>query len=127
MPLGMWIKSGFTGIFHSHHFVKILDKVIPGSIKILAFVALVLVEHKYQEILNCESGYDAIVKLTDIPEEVEPSLIQSAIDRWSKDGHQLLAHHHKTSNATNIVISGSFNGGNINLMQMSDEIKVVEY
>jgi hypothetical protein len=44
IPLWIWFTRGFAGVLHYSALEKIWDKVIGGSIKILAYVALTKVE-----------------------------------------------------------------------------------
>ena len=93
LPLSKWISCGFTGVFQTPHLFKILDKVVAGSTKVLVYLALTLVEYRYKEILQSENSYEAIGRITshhyDSKDAEELALIKTALDRWSKDGHQL--------------------------------------
>ena len=52
-----------TGIFHSQHFVKVIDKVVAGSVKVLVFVAIALVEYSRHKISASENAYDAVARI----------------------------------------------------------------
>jgi len=142
LPFAKWISRGFTGVFVSHHLAKILDKVVSGSVKILAYLALVVVENGFRQIYDSENAYEALARITDFEsanrqsqrfgpgqqhlpgnsnsfgssrEEIESRLIQAAIDRWARDGHQLsaggsggsLLHNSKKARANQHAIGGN--------------------
>lgn len=90
IPLWDWYARGFAGVLHYSALEKIWDKVIGGSIKILAYVALTKVELAQNAILGCHTANEAIRCLTKVSEE-DITIAQKAIESWSKDGRQILA------------------------------------
>ena len=55
-----WICRGFAGILHESALEKIWDKVIGGSLKILAFVGVALVESTKIALQNYQTAQEAI-------------------------------------------------------------------
>ena len=55
-----WICRGFAGILHESALEKIWDKVIGGSLKILAFVGVALVESTKMALQNYQTAQEAI-------------------------------------------------------------------
>lgn len=90
IPLWAWFARGFAGVLHFSALEKIWDKVIGGSIKILAYVALTRVELAQNVLLGCHTANEAIRCLTKISED-DIIVAQKAIELWNKDGRQLLA------------------------------------
>ena len=66
IPLWDWFARGFAGVLHYSALEKIWDKVIGGSIKILAYVALTKVELAQNVIFGCHTANEAIRCLTKV-------------------------------------------------------------
>ena len=86
LPLRKWISRGMTGIFASSpHFAKVMDKVVAGSVKVLVFVALSLVEASRQKIASCEDAYEAVAKISTVEtEEAQARIVTVALEKWAK-------------------------------------------
>ena len=88
LPLRKWISRGMTGIFHSQHFAKVIDKVVAGSVKVLVFVSLALVEHSRHKISTSENAYEAVARIKEAAaatEEAEMRIISVGLERWARD------------------------------------------
>ena len=66
IPLWEWFARGFAGVLHYSALEKIWDKVIGGSIKILAYVAIIKVELAQNSLLGCHTAQEAIRCLTKV-------------------------------------------------------------
>ena len=60
IPLKTWFKRGFAGVLHSSALEKLWDKVIGGSLKIMVFVALSLIESSKMALQGCQTSQEAI-------------------------------------------------------------------
>jgi hypothetical protein len=60
IPLKSWICRGFAGVLNTSALEKIWDKVIGGSLKILVFVALALIESSKMALQGCQTSQEAI-------------------------------------------------------------------
>ena len=98
LPLRKWISRGMTGIFRSSKlFAKVMDKVVAGSVKVLVFVALSLVDVSRQKIADSDDAYDAVAKISSIEtEEMEAKIITLALERWAKDQQRASSNTHHT-------------------------------
>ena len=85
-----------TGIFHhsSQHLAKVMDKVVAGSVKVLVFVALSLVEASRHKIASSDNAYDAVTKMRPETEDAEARIITVALERWAKDQQRASSTHH---------------------------------
>ena len=90
IPLWSWFARGFAGVLHFSALEKIWDKVIGGSIKLLAYVAVSRVELAQNVLLGCQTANEGIRCLTKISED-DAMVAQKAIEIWNKDGRQILA------------------------------------
>ena len=85
LPLRKWISRGMTGMFRSQHLTKVLDKVVAGSLRVLVFLALALVEHSRLKIRESENAYEAVGKMTaaaaTASEDTESRIISIALER----------------------------------------------
>ena len=66
IPLWEWFARGFAGVLHYSALEKIWDKIIGGSIKILAYVAIIKVELAQNSLLGCHTAQEAIRCLTKV-------------------------------------------------------------
>ena len=69
-----WFARGFAGVLHYSALEKIWDKVIGGSIKILAYVAIIKVELAQNSLLGCHTAQEAIRCLTKVSYLFEPTV-----------------------------------------------------
>lgn len=95
IPLKTWICRGFAGILHPTALEKIWDKVIGGSLKVLVFVALSLVECTKMSLLGCHTAQEAIRYLVSTSEETDDVIAQKGIELWVIDGSHLMPGDHK--------------------------------
>ena len=63
-PFRTWFCRGFAGVLNTPTIEKIWDKVIGGSLKILVFAAVALVESCKMALLTCQTSQEAIRYLT---------------------------------------------------------------
>ena len=61
VPIKSWICRGYAGILHESALEKIWDKVIAGSLKILAYVGFALIESTKLALQNCQTTQEAIL------------------------------------------------------------------
>ena len=112
LPLRKWISRGMTGIFRSSKlFAKVMDKVVAGSVKVLVFVALSLVDVSRKKIADSDDAFDAVAKISSIEtEEMEAKIITLALERWAKDQQRASSNTHHTDITFDSVPSRSFLG-----------------
>ena len=63
-PFRTWFCRGFAGVLNTPAIEKIWDKLIGGSLKILVFAAVALVESCKMALLTCQTSQEAIRCLT---------------------------------------------------------------
>ena len=90
VPIKSWICRGYSGILHETALEKIWDKVIAGSLKILAYVGFALIESTKLALQNCQTTQEAILFVKQTSEEIDEKIAQDAIDLWIDDGSQIL-------------------------------------
>lgn len=118
IPLKTWFSRGFAGVLNSSALEKIWDKVIGGSLKILVFAAVSLVETSKMALQGCQTSQEAIrclktvrniffsileftKKLKDFTfeqtsEETDEIIAQNAIEMWMDDGCHIQAGNFKS-------------------------------
>jgi hypothetical protein len=60
IPLDTWFLRGFAGILHELALERIWDKVVAGSLVILVYVAVALVETSKMALMQCQTANEAI-------------------------------------------------------------------
>ena len=60
IPLKTWFSRGFAGVLNTSALEKIWDKLIGGSLKILVFAAVSLVETSKMALQGCQTSQEAI-------------------------------------------------------------------
>ena len=96
---------------------KVMDKVVAGSVKVLVFVALSLVDVSRQKIADSDDAFDAVAKISSIEtEEMEAKIITLALERWAKDQQRASSNTHHTDFITfDSVPSRSFLGAGLQI------------
>uniref|UniRef100_A0A0K2TDW8 TBC1 domain family member 7 n=2 Tax=Lepeophtheirus salmonis TaxID=72036 RepID=A0A0K2TDW8_LEPSM len=127
LPIRVWISRAFAGVIHENVLVKVWDKVIGGSMKILVFVAISIMElcnSRLQQSADWREGLKIFDKLS---EEDCSIIVQKAIDQWTKDGCQLFPCDHNRMNredCTSIVpFNKTISKSTVPLQQLVKEIK----
>lgn len=88
-PFRTWFSRGFAGVLNTPALEKIWDKVIGGSLKILVFAAVALIESCKMALLTCQTSQEAVRCLTATSEETDEMIAQTAIEMWIDDGCQI--------------------------------------
>merc|ERR1739848_397183 len=97
-PFRTWFCRGFAGVLNTPAIEKIWDKVIGGSLKILVFAAVSLIESCKMALLTCQTSQEAIRCLTATSEETDEMIAQTAIEMWIDDGCQIYFEKQTKSN-----------------------------
>lgn len=90
LPLESWFQRGFAGFLPSSSLLKFWDKMVGGSLAVLAFVAVALIESSRVSLMACSSSDEVIKCLSSISDESAEVIAQKGIDLWLKNGGQLL-------------------------------------
>ena len=70
-PFRTWFSRGFAGVLNTPALEKIWDKVIGGSLKILVFAAVALIESCKMALLTCQTSQEAVRCLTAVSYEIK--------------------------------------------------------
>jgi hypothetical protein len=76
-PFRTWFSRGFAGVLNTPALEKIWDKVIGGSLKILVFAAVALIESCKMALLTCQTSQEAVRCLTAVSCEIKLILMLS--------------------------------------------------
>ncbi|CAH0555855.1 unnamed protein product [Brassicogethes aeneus] len=90
LPLDKWFICCFAGILNETALGKIWDKFVAGSVKIMAFVATILLINFKSKLLKCTEIYDAQNCLKEIPDEIADVIANKSIEMWQQYGSPLL-------------------------------------
>ncbi len=71
IPLKIWFSRGFAGVLATPSLEKVWDKVISGSLKILVFVAVALVDCTKMALQGCQTSQEAVRCLISVKKEFE--------------------------------------------------------
>ena len=68
MPIQTWFRRGFAGVLNVASLQRIWDKVVGGSLLILVYVAVALVETSKMALLQCQTTKEGIRCLVSVCE-----------------------------------------------------------
>ena len=110
MPIQTWFRRGFAGVLNVASLQRIWDKVVGGSLLILVYVAVALVETSKMALLQCQTTKEGIrclvsvcrvtpacvlflilLTLTQTSQETDDLVAQKALEMWVQDGSHLNA------------------------------------
>ena len=60
MPIRTWFSRGFAGVLNEVSLQRIWDKVVGGSLIILVYVAIALVETSKMALMQCQTPKEGI-------------------------------------------------------------------
>ena len=60
IPLRTWFERGFAGILHKSALERIWDKFLGGSVSLLVYVAVALVDTSKVALLGCQTTKEAL-------------------------------------------------------------------
>lgn len=89
IPFEKWFYSCFAGTVHESALVKIWDKLVGGSYKILIFVSVVLLTSLRRLILKCQTATEVLSGVAIISEESAEVIVSKAIDLWQQHGRSV--------------------------------------
>lgn len=89
IPFERWFCSCFAGTIHESALVKIWDKLVGGSYKILIFVSVILLTSLRRVILKCQTATEVLSSVTTISEESAEVIASKAIDLWQQHGRSV--------------------------------------
>ncbi|KAK6644580.1 hypothetical protein RUM43_000847 [Polyplax serrata] len=90
VQISKWLNCLFAGALNEIALVKIWDKIVGGSFKILAFVAVVIFLTLRRSIMQSNSTEPLMEELKNISEDTSEVIVNKATELWQQYGSPLV-------------------------------------
>ncbi|XP_054280485.1 TBC1 domain family member 7 [Macrosteles quadrilineatus] len=90
IPMDRWFGRCFAGVLHDTSLIRVWDKIIGGSYRVMIFVCSVLLTTMRRVLLTCANITDILSCVQSLTNETADVIVNKSLEMWQNHGRSVM-------------------------------------